>query len=129
MCADDIPTVFSSVLRFSQSSFRGFGRQKEVSIGHLFSFLGAEIPRFFADSGTGETSTTRDVDQIRTNLMWLCSVNDASMTTSIVGVNHQATSNLRGATYNEPEIMNVKWVTIGGSDRSLDWLYSCHVNG
>ncbi len=52
VCFDDIPSVLSSVLCLAQPGSRGLWRQKEVSIGHLFSFAGAEIGRFFTESET-----------------------------------------------------------------------------
>ena len=80
VCFDDIPTVFSSVLCFSQPCFRGFGRQKEVSVRHLFSFMLVQKSRGFADSGTAGRfhNATLDLDRIETDV--LCSVNDAVMT-------------------------------------------------
>jgi len=56
MCFDDIPTVLPSVLRFSQPCFRGFGRQKEVPVRHLFSFVCAEISRFAGSRTPGGDS-------------------------------------------------------------------------
>jgi hypothetical protein len=82
----------------SQRFFRAFSASrsralealgdKKKFLSDIFSpFLDVEIPKFFADMWSGGRSTTRNRDQVRTNLMWLCSVNDAPLDEKIVGVN------------------------------------------
>src|SRR5215217_3809357 len=77
-------------LMISQRFFRAFSASrsraldalgdKKKFLSDIFSPFRCRNSEVFADSGTGEGSTTQNHDQIRTNLMWLCSVNDAPMT-------------------------------------------------
>jgi len=64
----------------------------------------------------GERHTTRNLIQIELiNLMWLCSVNDAAMTSGWIVIKHQPSSdfsNLSGAEYTAADDKNVTQVTI-----------------